>query len=197
MFLSRFLRRLKEYDRLVNIKQVARRYFVMNAFDGVLTALGILIGTFLASAQNTSVIISATIGAAIALGVSGVWSGYLTEHAERRKELKELEGILYTKLGKTKFGRATEAASLSIAIVNGLSPVLAVAAIIMPFFFAGKFASLNVVYYSSFAIAFSILIALGLFLGKISKESIIKSVLKTISAGIICTAVIIAVEQLI
>ena len=34
---------LQEYDNLAHISEIARRYFAMNAFDGVLTIIGVLI----------------------------------------------------------------------------------------------------------------------------------------------------------
>jgi predicted membrane protein (TIGR00267 family) len=195
--LLHLLRRVREYNTIVNIEHIARRYFVMNAFDGVLTTLGILLGTFLVHTTNTSLVISATIGAAIALGVSGVWGAYLTEHAERRKELKELERMLYTKLKKTKLGRATRAASIILAAVNGIAPFLAAMVIILPFFFASRFASLSIVYYTSFSLAFLILIALGIFLGNISKENLFKSAAKMVTAGIFCAAILLAVDKIL
>ncbi|MBN2454005.1 hypothetical protein JXB11_00505, partial [Candidatus Woesearchaeota archaeon] len=175
---------------ILNIAKIGRRYFVLNAFDGVLTSLGILIGTFLANVENATIVVSATVGAAIALSFSGVWGAYLTENAERGKELKELERILYTKLKKTKLGRATRAASIILALVNGVAPFTAVLVIISPFFFAGSFAGINDVYYTSFSIAFLILASLGAFLGRISKENIFNSAAKMVLVGIACVIVI-------
>jgi predicted membrane protein (TIGR00267 family) len=192
-----FIQRLKEYNAILNIEKIARRYFVMNAFDGVLTTLGILLGTFLAGTTNKTLLISATIGAAIALGVSGVWGAYLTENAERKRELKELERIMQTKLRKTKLGRATTAASIIVALVNGMAPFVAAIIIILPFFFANLFATVSIAYYASFALAFSILIALGIFLGNVSKENVLKSAAKMVAAGIVCASILIAIERIL
>jgi len=35
---------LREYNKLANISEIARRYFAMNAFDGVLIIIGVLNG---------------------------------------------------------------------------------------------------------------------------------------------------------
>ena len=34
-------RRFQEYDDLANISEIGRRYFAMNAFDGILTIIGV------------------------------------------------------------------------------------------------------------------------------------------------------------
>jgi predicted membrane protein (TIGR00267 family) len=193
---NNFFTELKEYNQLVNIDQIARRYFVMNSFDGVLTTLGILIGSFLAAVTNPAIVISATIGGATAMGISGIWGAYLTEHAERKKELTELELMLHTKLKKTKFGRATKAASIIVALIDGIAPFLSAILIMMPFFFIGKLASIHVAYYVSFGITLVLLAGLGIFLGHISKENLIKSALKMMTAGMVCGIVIFVIEKL-
>jgi hypothetical protein len=43
-FLNRALQQLQEYSDIAEIGEIARRYFAMNAFDGVLTIIGVLMG---------------------------------------------------------------------------------------------------------------------------------------------------------
>jgi len=38
-------RRLREYDEITNVGPIIRRYFVIGAFDGALTVLGIIISS--------------------------------------------------------------------------------------------------------------------------------------------------------
>jgi predicted membrane protein (TIGR00267 family) len=194
---NNFFSELKEYNSLVNIDQIARRYFVMNSFDGVLTTMGILIGSFLASVKDPSIVLSATIGGATAMGISGIWGAYLTEHAERKKELTELEVMLHTKLKKTKFGRATKAASIIVALIDGIAPFLSAIIIMLPFFFIGALGAVNMAYYVSFGISIVVLACLGLFLGHISSESLIKSAMKMITAGVVCAGVLFIIETLL
>ena len=47
-----FLERIREYDSLVDIAEIARRYFAMNAFDGVLTIIGVLMGNLTARVEQ-------------------------------------------------------------------------------------------------------------------------------------------------
>ena len=84
-------RQLRFLFRLTHAHTIARRYFVTNGFDGALTMLGLTMGFYSSDSVATAVIISACLGASIALSVSGLASAYVSESAEREKELKELE----------------------------------------------------------------------------------------------------------
>ena len=77
---------LREYDKLANIGEIARRYFAMNAFDGVLTIIGVLMGNFMAGVQEPRIVVSTGLATCVAMGVSGLWGAYLTEAAERKRD---------------------------------------------------------------------------------------------------------------
>jgi hypothetical protein len=66
-FLKRRLRQFKEYDDIAEIGEIARRYFVMNAFDGILTIIGVLTGSYAAHVESASVVISTGLATSIAL----------------------------------------------------------------------------------------------------------------------------------
>ena len=185
-FFRKHIKQIKDYDKIAGIGEIARRYFAMNSFDGVLTILGILIGSYFGGIRQANIIISAGLGASIALMVSGLWGTYLTEQAERTKSLKELEGSILIKLGKTDIGKASRFATRIVALINGLSPFIGGIIVLTPFFFSKFFNNIENAYYASGCIAFAILFLLGSFLGKISKESLIKTGLKMILAGIVC-----------
>ena len=51
--LKDFRKRMKEYNDILNIDEIARRYLIMNAFDGVLTILGILVGSLFAGISDS------------------------------------------------------------------------------------------------------------------------------------------------
>jgi predicted membrane protein (TIGR00267 family) len=186
-FFKRKIKSIRQYDQIAGIGEIARRYFAMNSFDGVLTILGILIGSFFGGIREARIVVSAGLGASIALMVSGLWGTYLTEHAERTRGLKELEGSILIKLEKTDIGKASKVATVIVALVNGLSPFIASILVLMPFFLSGFF-DIMLTYYISIGIAFLILFSLGMFLGKISKENMIKMGLKMVLAGIVSAA---------
>jgi len=186
-FLKEWIERAKSYNRIANIGKIARRYFAMNSFDGVLTILGILVGCYFGHITESRSVISAAIGASIAMMISGIWGTYLTEHAERQKSLRELERSTLTKLGHTRIGDASRFATYVVAMIDGLSPITAALIVIIPFFIFKT--ATNIVYYYSAGIAFVILFSLGIFLGKISKENVVASGLKMILAGIVCAVI--------
>lgn len=182
------IEKYEEYNKILNIASIARRFVAMNGFDGVLAILGILISSFIAGIVDAKLIISVSLGAAVAMAVSGVWGAYMAEAAERKKELKELEGSMLTRLRKTKIGRAGEFASWIIALIDGAAPFISAVLVILPFFIL----PVSIAYYISFGIAFVLLFLLGAFLGRISRENIIIAGLKMVLAGIVITIIILA-----
>src|SRR2546425_573694 len=65
MDLGAWRRRIRDYDEITNVGPIIRRYFVIGAFDGALTVLGIIIGAYaVASSQaHKALMLSALIGA--------------------------------------------------------------------------------------------------------------------------------------
>ena len=176
---------LREYDKLANISEIARRYFAMNAFDGVLTIIGVLMGNFVAGVSDARIVLSTGLATSVAMGVSGLWGAYLTESAERKRDLDELSRVTLTDLTNTRIGRASRAAIFIVAIVDGLSPFLAALIVLIPFILAGSSEDLNWAYYTSIGLALLTLFSLGLFLGRISHGRIIVYGLKTVLAGVV------------
>ena len=185
---KRKLKTLGDYNKIAGIEKIARRYFVMNTFDGVLAILGVLFGSFLAG-PDPKVVISAGLGAGIAMGVSGTWGAYLTERAERQMELKELEMATLTKLNETKIGKAATTAVVVIALIDGLAPFLAASIILAPFLFLQALLTTSQIYFISAIIAFTMLFLLGIFLGKMSKEGLIKTGIIMVLAGVVSAAI--------
>ncbi len=184
-YLRQVLLRFRQYDQLVNISEIARRYFAMNAFDGVLTIIGVLVGNLTAGVQDPQIVVSTGLATSIAMGVSGLWGAYLTESAERQRELDELGRYTLSDLNDTRIGRASRAAAVTVAVVDGLSPFLAAIIVLIPFFMADFFADITWAYLSSLAMALISLFGLGLFLGRISRGNILIFGVKTVLAGIV------------
>ena len=176
---------LREYDKLANISEIARRYFAMNAFDGVLTIIGVLMGNLVAGVNSAQIVLSTGLTTSIAMGISGLWGAYLTESAERKRDLDEVSRVMLTDLTDTRIGRASRAAIFIVAIVDGLSPFMAALVVLLPFFLAGNFEDLTWAYYTSLGLALLTLFSLGLFLGHISRGRMIVYGFKTVLAGVV------------
>ncbi len=181
----RILDQANQYNDIANVGEIARRYFVMNAFDGVLTIIGMLMGNMAAGVTRPNIVITTGLSTSIAMGISGLWGSYLTESAERKHDLDELSRSTLTDLNGSRIGRASRYAAIVVSIVDGISPFLAALLVLIPFFFYGIFPNIQVVYYTTLGVALVTLFTLGVFLGNISKENLIISGIKTAVAGII------------
>ncbi len=182
-----YINLIKAYNRIANITRIVRRYFAINGFDGVITSIGVLVGNFIIGITEYKHVIIAGSAIIISLGISGVWSAYNSETAERKRELDDLEESTLHNLDETIISRAQKFAAVVLAIANGLSPVVTAFIPLIPFLF-GKYIPINICYYSGFALAFLILFGIGLFLGKISRSNLLISGIKMLVAGGFCIA---------
>jgi len=180
------IREIRDFLSMTEGENILRRYFVMNGFDGALTALGIILGSLIArNFANPEQLILSGIGASIAMGVSGFWIAYLTEKAERTRERKELEKSMVTDLNNTRISKANFWTSIVIGAVDGLSPFIFSLIAISPFFFVLSGLTMQVAYIISISVITVEVIILGLFLGAVSKENKIFYALKIIPAALL------------
>jgi predicted membrane protein (TIGR00267 family) len=148
---------------------IARRYFVVNGFDGVLTMVGLLVGFRLGEASALEVMIRVCLGAAIALGVSGVSSAYISEAAEKLRELRALERAMLADLGESTYGRGARVLPFVIALVNGSAPLVMALAIIAPLWAAHAGLALPLAPLdAALAVALTLVFLLGVYIGRIS-----------------------------
>jgi predicted membrane protein (TIGR00267 family) len=178
------LERLREYEEVAEIGEIARRYFAMNSFDGILTILGVLAGNYLAGVRDSAVVIVTGMATSFSMGVSGLWGAYLTESAERQKSLDDLEEQTLTDLSNTRIGRASRFAVVIVALVDGLAPLLASLLVLSPFFVTRLWGDVVYSYYLAVGLAMVSLFSLGAFLGRISRQNIWIAGLKMITAGL-------------
>jgi predicted membrane protein (TIGR00267 family) len=179
---------VREYSRIAGVAEIARRYFAMNAFDGVLTTIGVLMGNYLAGVRDAAIPIRTGIATSIAMGVSGLWGAYLTETAERQRELTELEKACLVDQSETKIGRASRLAVVIVALVDGLAPFLAALVVLIPLFLTSLVGNILTSYLLSLIAAVVALFGLGMFLGHVSKRSLLGYGLRTLVAGIVAIA---------
>ncbi|HUY00583.1 MAG TPA: VIT1/CCC1 transporter family protein [Candidatus Deferrimicrobium sp.] len=190
-FFKRYANRIRTYAEITEVGEIARRYFIMNAFDGALTTLGFIIGFFIAGVTDPSIVIVAVLAGALAMGISGLWGAYLAESAERKRELKQLERSMMTDLSHSIQARASRFAIIFSALIDGLSPALASIIGILPFFFGvGGGAQFNILFYISISINLTMLFFLGMFLGRISKENVVWMGVKVLLAGVLITLIL-------
>ena len=187
--LSQGLDNLREYERIAGFWQIARRALANNAFDGVLTMVGVVMGQWIGGVESAATVILTGLATSISIGVSGLWGAYLAESAERGRELAELEKISLIDLGETKIGRASRVAVIVVSLVDGLSPLFSSLIVLTPFFFASLVGDMVVSYVVSLVLALVCLFGLGMFLGHISGRSLIGYGIRTAIAGVVAIVI--------
>jgi len=162
---------LNQFKTLLEIsrsKEIMRRYFVVNGFDGALTMLGLIMGFYISDRVELTVVITTCLAAALALAMSGISSAYISEAAERQRTLVELEKAMVTSLDDSHHARATTWIPWLVALVNGLAPMLFALIIISPLWLArgGLLQAVDPLL-AAIALALMIIFLLGVFLGRI------------------------------
>jgi predicted membrane protein (TIGR00267 family) len=186
------LKRIELFNRYLlasGAYEIARRLFVMNAFDGTLTILGVVVGAHMSGASDPHVVITAGIGGSVAMGISGVSGAYLAERAERLRDLRKLEVAMLTDLEDTHFAKASKLATLVIALVDGISPAICAIILILPYLLV-PIISLEVAFYVAVVTSLLLLFMLGIFLARISEEMALLSGLRMVLVGIITILIV-------
>ena len=90
--------KIKIYNEITHFSLIARRYFVNNFYDGMLTVLGFLLGFLMfivydpeISSIASILVIVPSLGTSISMFISGVSGSYLSERAEQKIEKRELD----------------------------------------------------------------------------------------------------------
>ena len=186
---TNYINQVGTYLRVTKAQQILRRYFAMNAFDGAMTSLGVVIGAYISNIVEPGAVISVILLSGVAMMVSGFSGTYLTESAERNHSLNELEDAMLIDLDNTIYGKASRFVSIFAAIVDGGAPFIASIPSVIPFYIS----SLGIIpiitaFIISVVASLLTLFTLGVYLGKVSGDNIWASGIKMVVAGIIVAA---------
>jgi predicted membrane protein (TIGR00267 family) len=173
---------LRHYHEIADVGEIARRYFPMNGFDGVLTSLGIVTGAYFGGVNDVASVIVVLASASLSLGVSGFYGTYLSEQAERARELRELEETMLSKLATTDIGSAARYATLATASIAGVASALGGLVMCIPFILHPVF-GVRGAFYAAWCVAVLELVFLGVYLGRVSRGRVIVSSVKFLLAG--------------
>jgi len=170
---------------------IARRYFIKNGFDGSMTVLGIIVGSWIVGVTEPEIIVTAGLGACLAMGVSGLFGAYMTEKAERKSHLKTVEAAMLTDLSDSILSDASDFVSVYAAFIDGASPMLTAVISLIPFILTltGTFVIWDA-YIVSFILTLATLFSLGLYLGRIAKENMLLYGFQTVAAGILIVVIV-------
>ena len=171
------------YFQITGAQKIIRRYFAMNAFDGAMTSLGVVIGAYLSQINDPRSVIGVIITSGIAMMVSGFSGTYMTERAERSHSLNELEDAMLVNLDDTVYGRASRFISVYAALVDGSAPLLASIPSVIPFLLVPGLIDVATAFIAAIGASLFTLFILGVYLGRISGENILYSGLKMVISG--------------
>ena len=123
------------------------------------------------------------------MGISGFSGAYLTEKAEREREMKQLGKAMLNRMDNTIQAKAGSFASIVTSIVDGLSPALAGSVVIFPYLLTLLgWIDMETAFVLSIVFTFTSLFLLGVFLAKVSKTSWLIYGLKMLLVGGLVTA---------
>ncbi|NWF96024.1 MAG: VIT1/CCC1 transporter family protein [Candidatus Thorarchaeota archaeon] len=185
------IERVRRALELTEGVEIARRYMAMNAFDGALTMLGLILGgLFTIDSTHPEVSFAAVLlaasGATVAMTISGFSGSYLAERAERDREVQDIGRAMLRDMSDTMYARASKTTSIVVALVDGASPAVTALIVLSPLLLV-PIGVLN--YYSAFEVAIVmclvLLYLLGVFLGHVSRKNVWKYGLRTLTAGVI------------
>ncbi|ABR55421.1 protein of unknown function DUF125 transmembrane [Methanococcus vannielii SB] len=177
---------------LGNFKQeFDTRYVIRGLIDGSLSTLGVVIG---ASGGETSTIVAAGIGGGIANGISNVLGALTAERAMIEEDRERKEKSLLIMNGNLKSSHEYKYKinkTLYSGTYDGISTTIGAVIPVLPFFiFEQKIALIFAV-----ASTLMILLGLGIFIGKLSRENLAISGLKMVLGGIIVTIICFGIER--
>ncbi len=174
---------IETYFQVTGAQKIIRRYFAMNAFDGAMTSLGVVIGAYLSQIHEPRSVVGVIITSGIAMMVSGFSGTYMTERAERSHSLNELEDAMLVNLDDTVYGRASRFISVFAALVDGSAPFIASIPSFTPFLLVPRLMDIATAFFASIGASLFTLFILGVYLGRISGENILYSGLKMVISG--------------
>ena len=185
---------LKSVKTLLEVSrsaEIMRRYFVVNGYDGALTMLGLIMGFYVSDIADLAVVITSCLAAALALGMSGISSAYISEAAERRRILTELEQAMLTSLEESQHARAAVWIPWLVALVNGLAPLLIALIIIAPLWLAQLGIALPVEpLLAAIMVALLAIFLLGVFLGRVGGTFWLLSGLQSLAVALVTLGIV-------
>jgi predicted membrane protein (TIGR00267 family) len=167
----------------------------MNAFDGILPVLGILVGGFVSLNFKEPILIFETSVLAVfatsfAMLISGITSSYLTESAERRRDVEDLERSMLSNLDGSLIVEANKTTTMVVSLINGFSPFLAGLGTAIPLYLVFFGLDVGLSFILSVVFGMLLLFILGLFLVSVSRTNIVVYGFKTLAAGILVVIMI-------
>jgi len=192
-----FIDVVKAVDKNGEVSSIARRMFVTNAFDSLLTSLGVAAGGY-SDKIDPKILALGIIGAAIAMGLFSATIGvYLSEKAERERELKKIQVHIARQLDKDSiYYKAAKYIPIYVALWSGFGATLFPILVSLPFVLAGVLKlSVEYAFIMSLGVGLIIIGFLGIYLSKISGERLVSGFARFTGIGIAAVIAILLIKR--
>ncbi len=186
---SEYVRVLRSYLKITRSGAIARRYFVIGAFDGALTILGVILGAYVSQGHANPdlarhLILAAGFAAGVALAISSAVGAYEAERVEHMLQHQQIEKAMLRPVEGARVDAMRVSISFS-ALSHGVAPLVAAFIPLLPFFFV----SLDEAVVTAIVMTLGLLFVLGAYLGSLIREMIVYTGLRFVIAGL-ATAII-------
>jgi len=160
------------------------RYIILGSIDGILAVLGGVIGAATTGTAYEGVV-QVGFGVAVALAVTNGIGSYLAESTVEYAKLAEKEKPLLRRLKGTRIELGTKRKIRLDSITHGGASFIGSLIPIMPFVVLESNALIVAI-----AASLAALVALGIYSGRLSKQSIIMSAVKMVVLGILVVVMV-------
>jgi predicted membrane protein (TIGR00267 family) len=177
-----FWARAKYYDQLTGVFSISRRYFVIGAFDGALTVLGLILGAT-GYSTNPALILAAGLATSVALAVSSTFGAYEAERVEQDIDHQEIQRAMLRDVGGDKVA-AHRFAIIVSSLVHGTAPLVAGLLPLIPFLFVPWALPFIDAVIAAAGITIVFLFGIGAFLGTLTRRNAIVGGLRLVAVAI-------------
>ncbi len=184
--LKKIREQISLYSEVTDLASVSRRYFIIGFFDGVLTILGLIIGSHLSGEISARLIITAGVATALALGISSSWGAFEAERIEQKIMRDQKERALLINSKESAIDRAHRFAAYVSSIVHGIAPIIGAILPIIPY----AFLPLEEAFIAAVTIGFASLFILGAVMGRSAKFNMFVSGFRMFLAGVLTAVVV-------
>ena len=177
---------------------MVRRYFFTNGFDGAISMLGVIMGLGLLGNVENFIVVTAGLGAALGMFVSGFMGTYVTESAESEKRMRELREVLLTDVSNTVFDEAGRIGALVAGLLQGSGSLVFSVCVLSPYIaslFVGGLGAYSLPL--SVTLGLVVLFLLGMLLGRMTRQRVVLTGIKMATAGVATALILILIDWLL
>lgn len=170
------------------------RYIALGTLDGILAVMGVILAASgiagISGAEIPNYVIGLTgLSGGIALAMSNAFGSFIGERAEEVRSIRELEQKMMLEEGKLDDTHIHQQAKRRIymsMITHGLSSFTGSFIPVVPFLLIADRTTATI---TTIILCFTALVFLGIYLGRVSRESLLKTSIEILIIGVVISVV--------